>query len=143
METIAKEEDTNGRIRRNVMDTRRALSFLMRSKLLSDEQQEEARQILRDIDSLENHTAFLFDKINFLMDATVGFINLNQSKIIKIFSVVSVALMPPTLLASIWGMNYKHIPELDLEWGYPLALVLMLISAIIPLWYFHHKGWMK
>ena len=117
LETIAKEEDTNGRIRRNVMDTRRALSFLMRSKLLSDEQQEEARQILRDIDSLENHTAFLFDKINFLMDATVGFINLNQSKIIKIFSVVSVALMPPTLLASFWGMNYKHMPELDAIWG--------------------------
>ncbi|OIN00818.1 magnesium and cobalt transport protein CorA [Polynucleobacter sp. QLW-P1DATA-2] len=143
LETIAKEEDTNGRIRRNVMDTRRALSFLMRSKLLSDEQQEEARQILRDIDSLENHTAFLFDKINFLMDATVGFINLNQSKIIKIFSVVSVALMPPTLLASIWGMNYKHMPELDATWGYPMAIVAMVISAIIPLWYFHHKGWMK
>jgi len=143
LETIAKEEDTNGRIRRNVMDTRRALSFLMRSKLLSDEQQEEARQILRDIDSLENHTAFLFDKINFLMDATVGFINLNQSKIIKIFSVVSVALMPPTLLASIWGMNYKHMPELDTTWGYPMAIIAMLISAIIPLWYFHHKGWMK
>lgn len=143
LETIAKEEDTNGRIRRNVMDTRRALSFLMRSKLLSDEQQEEARQILRDIDSLENHTAFLFDKINFLMDATVGFINLNQSKIIKIFSVVSVALMPPTLLASIWGMNYHHMPELDASWGYPMAIVAMIISAIIPLWYFQHKGWMK
>ncbi len=143
LETIAKEEDTNGRIRRNVMDTRRALSFLMRSKLLSDEQQEEARQILRDIDSLENHTAFLFDKINFLMDATVGFINLNQSKIIKIFSVVSVALMPPTLLASIWGMNYKHMPELDTTWGYPMAILAMLISAIIPLGYFHSKGWMK
>ena len=143
LETIAKEEDTNGRIRRNVMDTRRALSFLMRSKLLSDEQQEEARQILRDIDSLENHTAFLFDKINFLMDATVGFINLNQSKIIKIFSVVSVALMPPTLLASIWGMNYKHMPELDATWGYPMAIGLMSISAIIPLGYFHSKGWMK
>ncbi|QWD90987.1 magnesium/cobalt transporter CorA [Polynucleobacter sp. MWH-Braz-FAM2G] len=143
LETIAKEEDTNGRIRRNVMDTRRALSFLMRSKLLSDEQQEEARQILRDIDSLENHTAFLFDKINFLMDATVGFINLNQSKIIKIFSVVSVALMPPTLLASVWGMNYKHMPELDETWGYPMAIIAMVISAIIPLWYFHKKGWMK
>jgi magnesium transporter len=117
LETIAKEEDTNGRIRRNVMDTRRALSFLMRSKLLSDEQQEEARQILRDIDSLENHTAFLFDKINFLMDATVGFINLNQSKIIKIFSVVSVALMPPTLLASVWGMNFRYMPELEQSWG--------------------------
>jgi len=143
LETIAKEEDTNGRIRRNVMDTRRALSFLMRSKLLSDEQQEEARQILRDIDSLENHTAFLFDKINFLMDATVGFINLNQSKIIKIFSVVSVALMPPTLLASVWGMNYKHMPELDPTWGYPMAICAMIISAIIPLGYFHSKGWMK
>ena len=143
LETIATEEDTNGRIRRNVMDTRRALSFLMRSKLLSDEQQEEARQILRDIDSLENHTAFLFDKINFLMDATVGFINLNQSKIIKIFSVVSVALMPPTLLASIWGMNYRFMPELDLSWGYPMAIGAMIVSAIIPLWYFHHKGWMK
>jgi len=143
LETIATEEDTNGRIRRNVMDTRRALSFLMRSKLLSDEQQEEARQILRDIDSLENHTAFLFDKINFLMDATVGFINLNQSKIIKIFSVVSVALMPPTLLASIWGMNYKHMPELDATWGYPMAIIAMIVSAIIPLWYFYRKGWMK
>jgi magnesium transporter len=143
LETLATEEDTNGRIRRNVMDTRRALSFLMRSKLLSDEQQEEARQILRDIDSLENHTAFLFDKINFLMDATVGFINLNQSKIIKIFSVVSVALMPPTLLASIWGMNYKHMPELDTSWGYPMAIGAMLVSAIIPLGYFHSKGWMK
>jgi magnesium transporter len=143
LETIATEEDTNGRIRRNVMDTRRALSFLMRSKLLSDEQQEEARQILRDIDSLENHTAFLFDKINFLMDATVGFINLNQSKIIKIFSVVSVALMPPTLLASIWGMNYKHMPELDTSWGYPMAIGAMLVSALIPLGYFHSKGWMK
>ena len=142
LETIAKEEDTNGRIRRNVMDTRRALSFLMRSKLLSDEQQEEARQILRDIDSLENHTAFLFDKINFLMDATVGFINLNQSKIIKIFSVVSVALMPPTLLASIWGMNFQYMPELTETWGYPVAILSMVISAIIPLSFFRHKGWL-
>ena len=143
LETIAKEEDTNGRIRRNVMDTRRALSFLMRSKLLSDEQQEEARQILRDIDSLENHTAFLFDKINFLMDATVGFINLNQSKIIKIFSVVSVALMPPTLLASVWGMNFRYMPELGQTWGYPVAILSMVISAMIPLWYFRHKGWLS
>ena len=125
------------------MDTRRALSFLMRSKLLSDIQQEEARQILRDIDSLENHTAFLFDKINFLMDATVGFININQNKIIKIFSVVSVALMPPTLLASVWGMNFKHMPDLDSSWGYPVALCAMVVSSIIPLVYFRRKGWME
>jgi len=94
---LPAHEDLNGRIRRNVMDTRRAVSFMMRSKMLNAEQFEEARQILRDIDSLDSHTAFLFDKINFLMDATVGFININQNKIIKIFSVASVALLPPTL----------------------------------------------
>ena len=142
LETIAKEEDVNGRIRRNVMETRRARSYLMRSKLLSDLQQEEARLILRDIDSLENHTAFLFDKINFLMDATVGFININQNKIIKIFAVVSVGLMPPTLLASIWGMNFEFMPELKLQIGYPVAIISMVLSTIAPLWYFKRKGWM-
>lgn len=143
LETIAREEDLNGRIRRNVMDTRRAVSFLMRSQLLSAEQQDEARQILRDIDSIENHTAFLFDKINFLMDATVGFININQNKIIKLFSVVSVALMPPTLIASIYGMNFKIMPELDWAAGYPWAIALMAVSAAIPLVYFRRKGWLS
>ncbi|MNS88178.1 Magnesium transport protein CorA [compost metagenome] len=143
LETIAREEDLNGRIRRNVMDTRRAVSFLMRSQLLSAEQQDEARQILRDIDSIENHTAFLFDKINFLMDATVGFININQNKIIKLFSVVSVALMPPTLIASIYGMNFKLMPELDWAAGYPWAIALMAVSAAIPLIYFRRKGWLS
>lgn len=142
LETIAREEDLNGRIRRNVMDTRRAVSFLMRSQLLSAEQQDEARQILRDIDSIENHTAFLFDKINFLMDATVGFININQNKIIKLFSVVSVALMPPTLIASVYGMNFKIMPELDWAIGYPWAIALMAVSAAIPLVYFKRKGWL-
>ncbi len=118
---IARQEDLNGRIRRNVMDTRRAVSFMMRSKMLNAEQFEEARQILRDIESLDNHTAFLFDKINFLMDATVGFININQNKIIKIFSVASVALLPPTLIASIYGMNFKFMPELDVVDGLPLC----------------------
>ena len=143
LETIAREEDLNGRIRRNVMDTRRAVSFLMRSQLLSAEQQDEARQILRDIDSIENHTAFLFDKINFLMDATVGFININQNKLIKLFSVVSVALMPPTLIASIYGMNFKLMPELDWAAGYPWAIALMAVSAAIPLIYFRRKGWLS
>jgi len=140
---IAREEDLNGRIRRNVMDTRRALSFMMRSRMLSAEQFEEARQILRDIDSLDSHTAFLFDKINFLMDATVGFIAINQNKIIKIFSVASVALLPPTLIASIYGMNFRHMPELEQPWGYPLALSLMLASVAAPFVYFRRKGWLK
>ncbi|MFM6996342.1 MAG: magnesium/cobalt transporter CorA, partial [Limnohabitans sp.] len=140
---IARQEDLNGRIRRNVMDTRRAVSFLMRSKLLNADQFEEARQILRDIESLDNHTAFLFDKINFLMDATVGFININQNKIIKIFSVASVALLPPTLIASLYGMNFQYMPELQQPWGYPFALTLMAASAVVPMWYFRRRGWLK
>jgi magnesium transporter len=140
---IAREEDLNGRIRRNVMDTRRALSFMMRSRMLNAEQFEEARQILRDIDSLDSHTAFLFDKINFLLDATVGFVNINQNKIIKIFSVASVALLPPTLIASIYGMNFKAMPEIDWAFGYPFALMLMLASVAAPFIYFRRKGWLR
>jgi magnesium transporter len=139
---IAREEDLNGRIRRNVMDTRRALSFMMRSRMLNAEQFEEARQILRDIDSLDSHTAFLFDKINFLMDAIVGFININQNKIIKIFSVASVALLPPTLIASIYGMNFKILPELEWRYGYLYAIGLMIASVAAPFLYFRRKGWL-
>ena len=140
---IAVEEDLNGRIRRNVMDTRRAVSFLMRRRLLNTEQFEEARQILRDIDSLDSHTTFVFDKINFLMSATVGFININQNKIIKLFSVASVALLPPTLVASIYGMNFRRMPELDWAAGYPFAIVLMVVSVAVPLIYFRRKGWLR
>ncbi len=143
LNAIAQEEDLNGRIRRNMMDTRRAVSFLMRGRLLNSDQFEEARQILRDIESLDGHTSFLFDKINFLMDATVGFININQNKIIKIFSVASVAFLPPTLIASIYGMNFELLPELNWTFGYPWALALMLTSAIGPLWYFRRRGWLK
>jgi magnesium transporter len=140
---IARHEDMSGRIRRNVMDTRRAVSFLMRSRMLNAEQFEDARQILRDLDSLDGHTAFLFDKINFLMDATVGFININQNKIIKIFSVASVALLPPTLIASLYGMNFQYMPELSQKWGYPFALGLMVLSAVVPMLYFRKRGWLK
>jgi magnesium transporter len=142
LNAIAREEDLNGRIRRNVMDTRRAVSFMMRSRMLNAEQFEEARQILRDIDSLDSHSTFLFDKINFLMNATVGFININQNKIIKLFSVASVALLPPTLIASIYGMNFKAMPELDWALGYPYALGLMVVSVIAPFWFFRRKGWL-
>ncbi len=140
---IARHEDLSGRIRRNMMDTRRALSFMMRSKMLHADQFEDARQIMRDIDSLDSHTAFLFEKINFLMDATVGFININQNKIIKIFSVASVALLPPTLIASLYGMNFQYMPELAQTWGYPYALTLMAASAVLPMWYFRRRGWLK
>jgi magnesium transporter len=125
------------------MDTRRAASFLLRNKLLNAEQTEDVRQILRDIDSLDGHTAFLFEKLNFLMDATVGFININQNKIVKIFSVAAVALLPPTLIASIYGMNFRTFPELEWQYGYQFSIGLMLVSVIIPFWYFRRKGWLK
>ena len=142
LSAIAKEEDLNGRIRRNVMDTRRAVSFMMRSRLLNAEQFEEARQIMRDIDSLDSHTTFLFDKINFLMNATVGFININQNKIIKLFSVASVGLLPPTLIASVYGMNFQAMPELQWRYGYPFAIALMVASVAVPFIYFRRKGWL-
>ena len=77
------------------------------------------------------------------MDATVGFTNINQNKIIKIFSVASVALLPPTLIASIYGMNFQHMPELSQPWGYPAALVLMVLSAVVPMLYFRRRGWLR
>jgi magnesium transporter len=140
---IAEQEDLNGRIRRNMLDTQRAVSFLLRRKLLLPTQLEDAQQILRDIESLNSHTAFLFDKINFLMDATVGFININQNKVIKIFSVASVALLPPTLIASIYGMNFNNMPELEWMFGYPFALGLMVFSVAVPYLFFKRKGWLR
>jgi magnesium transporter len=143
LKTIGEQETLNGRIRRNLMDTRRALSYLGRSRLLGTEQADEATQVLRDIDSLDGHTTYMFEKINFLLDATVGFVNLNQNRIIRLFSVVSVALLPPTLVASIYGMNFRALPELDWAWGYPFALGLMAATVVVPLLVFHRKGWLR
>jgi magnesium transporter len=140
---IARAEYVNGRIRRNVMDTQRGLSFLVRSKKLRVVQIDEVRQIQQDIESLDGHTSFLFDKINFLMATTVGFININQNRIVRLFSVVSVALLPPTLIASIYGMNFQFMPELGWKMGYPFALVLMALTVALPFWFFWRKGWLK
>ncbi|SMB26813.1 Magnesium and cobalt transport protein CorA [Sterolibacterium denitrificans] len=139
---IASEEDLNGCIRRNALDTRRAVSFLMRGRFLSASQINDSQQLLRDIESLDGHTSFLFEKINFLMNATVGFININQNKVIRIFSVASVAMLPPTLIASVYGMNFKYMPELDWSLGYPFAISLMMLSVVLPFWWFRRKGWL-
>ena len=113
---IAEEEDLNGRIRRNVLDTRRALSFLMRGKFLSETQHNDVREILRDIESLDGHTAFLFNKINFQMDATVGFINVNQNKDIKRLTIISVVFMPLNVLAGIGGMSEFNMMTAGVPW---------------------------
>lgn len=140
---IAHAEHINGRIRRNVMDTQRAISFLVRSKLLRPEQVEEARLIQQDIESLHGHTSFLSDKINFLMNSTTGFININQNRIVRMFTIASVVLLPPTLVASIYGMNFEFMPELGWKLGYPFALTMMALSVAGPLLFFLRKGWLK
>lgn len=143
IQLIAKEEEINGTVRRNLMDTRLVLSYLFREQQLPKELVAQVKIIQRDIESLDGHTSFIFDKINFLMDAVMGFINIKQNKIIKIFSVASVAMLPPTLIASIYGMNFEYMPELAQKWGYPFSLALMATSVLIPFYYFKRKGWMK
>lgn len=95
----------------------------------------------KDIISLLDHVSYHASKINFLLDAVLGVISIEQNNMFKIFSMVTVTLMPPTLIGAIYGMNFKVMPELDQIWGYPLALSLMLASAIIPLVLFRRRGW--
>jgi len=130
---IAHEEDLNGRIRRNVLDTRRAVSFLMRSKFLEKHQLEDAQQILRDIESLDGHTTFLFGKINFLMDATVGFININQNKVIQRLTIISVIFMPLNVLAGIGGMSeYSMMTHDVMSW--PAAYAAFTVGLVFVGW---------
>ena len=109
---------------------------------LSQEQRARFHSTLRDVQSLSDHATFLGSKIAFLLDAVLGLINLEQNNIIKIFSVAAVMFLPPTLIASIYGMNFHHMPELDKFWGYPLAVLAMVVSALVPYVYFRRKGWL-
>ena len=96
----------------------------------------------RDVQSLADHIGYMSAKITFLLDATLGMINNEQNTIIKIFSILAVALMPPTLVGTIYGMNFKNMPELSWAYGYPMAITIMVISAVIPWLYFKRKGWL-
>ncbi len=98
--------------------------------------------VQRDIQSLSEHAGYLTGKISFLLDAVLGMISIEQNGIIKIFSIASVVFLPPTLVASLYGMNFKAMPELEWALGYPFAIALMILSAIVPVWYFRHKGWL-
>jgi magnesium transporter len=127
---ISIEEDLNGRIRRNVLDTRNALSFLMRRKFLSIAQHEDVREILRDIESLDGHTTFLFNKINFQMDATVGFLNVNQNKDLKRLTVISVVFMPINVLAGIGGMSEFSMMSRGIPWQVAYSIFIVGMIAI-------------
>lgn len=129
---IAHEEVLNGLIRRNVLDTRRAVSFLMRSRFLVKQQLDDAQQILRDIESLDGHTTFLFGKINFLMDATVGFININQNKVIKQLTVLSVVFMPLNIIAGVGGMSEFSMMTQGIPW--PVSYGAFTVGLGIVAW---------
>ena len=127
---IAEEEDHNGRIRSNILDTQRALNFLLRGRMLSDNQTQDCRQVLRNIESLNSHTSFLFDKINFLMDSTIGFININQNKRVNQLTIFSVVFMPINILAGIGGMSEFSMMTQGIEW--PVAYGgFMVCSAFV------------
>ncbi len=100
------------------------------------------KTLTRDAGSLTDHANFLSQKTTFLLDATLGMINIEQNATIKIFSVAAVVFLPPTLIASVYGMNYKHMPELDWIFGYPFALGLMVASAVLPYLYFKRRDWL-
>ncbi|VFP86358.1 magnesium/cobalt transporter CorA [Candidatus Erwinia haradaeae] len=139
---LAGQEDIGWKVRLCLMDTQRALNFLVRKTRLPGNQLAQAREILRDVESLLPHTESLFQKVNFLMQAAMGFINIEQSRIIKIFSVVSVVFLPPTLVASSYGMNFSFMPELRWSLGYPSAILLMILAGLAPYAYFKRKKWL-
>ena len=142
LNTLTEQEDTSSKVRLCLMDTQRAQGFLVSKTRLPTNQLEQAREILRDIESLQPHNESLFQKVNFLMQAAMGYINIEQNKIMKFFSVVSVMFLPATLVASTYGMNFDFMPELHFKYGYPMAIGLMIAAALTPYIYFKRKGWL-
>ena len=141
---IAQEEDLNGRIRGDILDTQRALSFLLRCKVLSPSQFDDTRQVLRDIESLNSHTAFLFDKINFLMDATIGFININQNRRVNQLTAFGVVFMPINIIAGIGGMSEFSMMTQGIPWplaygSFVVAMGLIGWGTYVALQYFENR----
>jgi magnesium transporter len=143
---LGKGGDLLSMVRESLLSKNRVMTYHVavsdENKRVLKDTRMRIRTIQRDVNSLSEHNAYLASKVSFLLDATLGLINLEQNKIIKIFSIAAVCLMPPTLVASSYGMNFKNIPELDWIYGYPYALALMVITAIVPFILFRKKGWM-
>jgi magnesium transporter len=137
--------DLTSKVRESLVGIGRLLMFFAQASTTSKTAKElrnRLRTMSRDVRSLTDHVSFLAGKINFLLDATLGMINIEQNAIIKIFSVVAVVFLPPTLIASLYGMNFAYMPELQWPFGYPMALALMVGSALAPLLYFKRRGWL-
>jgi magnesium transporter len=129
-------------LRENIIDKQRAISNLLKSDLIPLELRPKLTILIKDINSLMEHIRFGFDRLDYLQDTFLGFVNIEQNKIIKIFTVVSVIFMPPTLIASIYGMNFRIMPEIEWTYGYVFAIGLMLLSSLAILFYFRKKKWL-
>lgn len=144
--TIGRKGDLTSKVRESLVSIGRIISFvtveLDQNGRWSKEQKAQFKTQQRDVQSLTDHASYLSNKITFVLDAMLGVVNLEQNNIIKLFSVMAVVLMPPTLIASIYGMNFKIMPELDWAHGYPLALLAMLMAAIFPYLFFKWKKWL-
>ena len=129
-------------LRENIIDKQRTVSSMLRSEFIPAELQPKLTIIIKDINSLVEHIKFSFDRLDYLQDTFLGYVNIEQNKIIKIFTIVSVIFMPPTLIASIYGMNFTIMPELDKRWGYPAAILMMVFSSLFILYYFKKRKWL-
>ncbi|MEJ6979581.1 magnesium/cobalt transporter CorA [Pedobacter sp. P351] len=129
-------------LRENIIDKQRLISSLMKSNIFPEEYKGVLRIMIRDISSILEHNKFAFERLEYLQNTFMGFVNIEQNRIIKIFTVATVAFMPPTLIASIYGMNFKFMPELSWNYGYILAILLMVASSAFTLIYFKKKNWL-
>jgi magnesium transporter len=145
LQQVGRKGDLCSHIRDSLLSLQRLAGFLghvLTQRNVDKELRGRVKTLARDAESLGDHASFLSQKITFLLDATLGMIAIEQNNIIKIFSIAAGVFLPPTLIASIYGMNFHVMPELSWAYGYPLAYVLMLVSALLPLWYFKRRGWL-
>ncbi|HZH26136.1 MAG TPA: magnesium transporter CorA family protein [Azospirillaceae bacterium] len=141
---IGRAGDISHKIRDTLAGMERLTAYYasVSTNRLNKEQRTALKTVQRDIRSLVEHVGFLSHESAFLLEATLGLVNLEQNRIIKIFSIASVVFLPPTLVGTVYGMNFQHMPELAWGFGYPMALIIMLLSAILPLLYFRFRGWL-
>lgn len=140
--TISRLQELTMVIRQNVIDKQRVLSAILKSQEFVGEEYERLRVVIKDINSLIDHTKFNFERLEYMQNTFLGLINIEQNKIIKIFTVASVIFMPPTLIASIYGMNFKFTEEFDWRYGFWFAIGLMVVSSASTLYFFRRKGWL-
>lgn len=139
---IAELQENTIMARGSIVDKQRLVSSLIKSNNIGEDEKERLRIVIKDIGSILQHTQFSFERLEYLQNTFLGLVNIEQNQVIKIFTVVTVVFMPPTLIASIYGMNFDFMPELKWFLGYPFAIGLMILSSVVFLWYFKRKKWL-